>query len=325
MGAIVFALGGCRTTGRNRRQETVVTLVDRPTENEAQFVSVTCSFLGGPRNRADIIAVEDVTRPRAPSFLYPVHDSYPPMGSKASEPKHHTGAKIEEVVVPTIPQDTVDPTTPQDIQDTIPRIPQDIIDEILDYLAADSDSQSLQSCVLVSKSWAQSRQRSLFHTVVITPRNVDRWLTRFPVPEESPARHVRDLRVVIGGSDGSILDRFFEYTPCFTDLDKMSLLGRGRVKLSQGPSLWRLPKSITSLTIDVDFDVLTLMHVRDAMAQLPNLDDLALSMPSRSFSPMGRRPGIGTVLKGRFSGKLRIRDGFVDEGVVGMLLEVPSG
>ena len=227
------------------------------------------------------------------------------MDSEASEAKCPTRAKIKELaiptvsqdLIPTIPQDTV-PTIPQDIQDTIPRIPQDIIDEILDYLAADSDSQSLQSCVLVSKSWAQSRQRYLFHTIVITPRNVDRWLARFPVPEESPARHVRDLRIVIGGLDASILERFFEYTPCFTHVDRMSLLilGRGWVTLPQRPSLWQLPESVTSLTIDVNSEAFTLMHVRDVMARLPNLDGLALSMSSRSSPPMGRRLGIGAVL-----------------------------
>ena len=80
-------------------------------------------------------------------------------------------------------------------------------------------------------------------------------------------------------------------------------------------------RSVTSLAINTR--AVTLVQVRDIIAQLPNLDDLELSGFAEE---VGRKfPGIGTVLKGRFGGRLLLGDACVGEGVVNMLLEIPSG
>jgi len=205
----------------------------------------------------------------------------------------------------------------------VPKIPQDITDEISDLLAADSDFQSLQSCALLSKSWIQSCRRHLFRIAVFTSRNAARWFKTFPEPENSPAHHVRVLCVRIGGAD-CVPDRFFEYILWFTDVVKVYLLGHGSVGSSLRPSLWRLPQSITSLTIDTS--VFALVQVWEIMAQLPNLDDLSLS---GSHSPVRQgvliSPEIGMPLRGRFGGRLVLSSGWSGKGVIGKLLEVPSG
>jgi len=110
----------------------------------------------------------------------------------------------------------------------------------------------------------------------------------------------------------------------------MSFSGYGGVPLGYGqfsslwePACWKLPRSVTSLTIGTD--VVTLVQVRDIMAQLPNLDDLELSGP---LAPVDRRklPGIGTVLNSSFCGRLTLLRGTsVSEDVINMLLETPSG
>ena len=261
---------------------------------------------------------------RAPSSydrIPPATHLYTPrMGSKASKVKRPAREKNKVVTIPTITQDII-PTTPQI---TIPILPQDIVDEILDHLAADSDFQSLQACALVSKSWIRSHHpRYLFHTVIITPKNVGRWFKRFPVPEESPARHVSDLRVLIGAWGHNIPDTFLEYIWWFSNVDRLSFWGYGRSETLRGGSLWRLPESVTSLTIRTG--VLTLAHVHDAMAQLPNLDDLTLSVTQNPLFWVDNGLGIGKVLKGRFRGKLVLHDGAISEDVVNMLLEIPSG
>ena len=96
------------------------------------------------------------------------------MGSNTSKTELRTSVKTESVVVP-----------------IAPRIPPEIVNEILGHL--DTDWKSLRSCSLVSKSWVPSCRRHIFHTTVIGLEGTARWLKRFPVPEESPARHVRDL------------------------------------------------------------------------------------------------------------------------------------
>jgi len=196
----------------------------------------------------------------------------------------------------------------------VPRIPQEIIDEILDYLAGDSDLISLRSCSLVSKSWIAPCQRHLFHTVHFAPGATFGWSRTFRAPEESPAHFVRDLRVSTGGSDRL----FFEYTPWFTNVERVTLLGDGEWT----PTCWRLPESITSLTMRTD--TATLVQIRDILAQLPNLDDLSLSGANYTLNET-TSVGIGTVLKGRFGGRLQLLKGYAGMGVVDMLLEVPTG
>ena len=59
----------------------------------------------------------------------------------------------------------------------VPRIPQDITDEIPDNLA--TNFRSLRACLLVSKSWIQPCRPHHFHTVDFTSRNMGRWFKAF--------------------------------------------------------------------------------------------------------------------------------------------------
>ena len=226
----------------------------------------------------------------------------PRMRSETSKTKYSTCTKSKTVM-------------------TGPTIPQDIINEIADHLVIDSDFRSIRACALLSESSLQPCRRHLFRIVVFTPTNVDRWFKMFPSPEESPAHLVKDLRICIGGGV-CVPDKFFKYTQWFINAEKISLLGRGGFPLMGRTSLWRFPPSATSLTIDTG--VITLLQVRDIMAQLPNLDDLSLS---GSLVAMDRREllGIGAVLRGSFGGRLILSDEYADEDVINMLLEIPSG
>ena len=200
-----------------------------------------------------------------------------------------------------------------------PRIPQDIVDEILLHLAI--DLRSLRACALASKSWVPLCRRHLFHTVFLS-WGMDRWLDAFPVPEESPAHHVRALWISIRGTNW-FPDEFFEHIPRFTNVRSLSLSGAGNCLGPRLPSLWRLPESVTSLTIDIRG--VSLVGIWAIMAWLPNLDDLSLWGP---FIPADRREllGVGTLPRGRFCGKLGLRgDHCANEDVLNMLLEIPTG
>ena len=230
------------------------------------------------------------------------------MDSKTSEAKCPTTVKTEVAIVP--------------------RVPQEIIDEILDHLAVDIQVDGglavryLRSCALVSKSWIPLSRRFLFHTILFTSKNVDKWLSMFPVPEESPARHVKDLYLVVGDRN-SVPEQFLEYTPWFTNVERMALLGAGELQpWWRIPSSWRLPQSVTSLNIKASVVTLTLLQI--IMGQLPNLDDLSLSGCIRA-ADRGKSPGVRTVLRGRFGGRLGLDDEYASEEVIDMLLEIPTG
>ena len=148
-----------------------------------------------------------------------------------------------------------------------------------------------------------------------------RWLKAFPVEEESPANHVRDLHIWIGGYD-CVPEAFFEYTSWFVNVKSVALTGNGMDSPLRVPSLWRLPQSVTSLTTNTD--MFTLVQIRDIMAHLPNLDNLSLSgTPIAANKDM--LPGIGTTIKCRFGGRLQLFGEYVSEEFINMLLEIPTG
>jgi len=243
---------------------------------------------------------------RAPS-LSPSHPRPTPrMGSEISKAKCYIPVESKTVII--LPA---------------PRVPQEIIDGILDHLVADSPGLDpfLRSCSLVSKSWVPSCRRHLFHTILFTPWRVAKWLKAFPVPEESPAHHVRRLHFSLAGYYGAP-ERFFEYTPWFTNVKRVTLFRDGEFQPLRPPSFARLPPSVTSLTISAN--TLTLVHIRDIMAQLHNLNDLSLSRPL-AMVDRSALPGIGAVLRGKFGGQLRLLKGFANAEVINMLLEAPTG
>ena len=223
------------------------------------------------------------------------------MDRKASTTSHPTSGKTETAA--------------------IPRVPQEIIDEILGHIAADptfSAVISLRSCSLVSKSWVPTCQRHLFHTVTFTSKNIGKWLNAFPVPEESPAHYVRYLSAQIGERD-CIPEEFFQRTlPWFGNVKNVALWGDwyGR----QVYPFWRLPQPVTTLAIGMN--AFTLMEIRDLLARLPNLDNLSHSC---CLADDRARPVIEAVPRGRFSGRLQLLGGPAHEDLANMLLEVPTG
>lgn len=220
------------------------------------------------------------------------------MGSKLSKAKHPIPVKAKTA--------------------TIPRIPQEIVDEILAHLAADFGS--LRSCALVSRSWVPSCRRHLFHTITFTSRETYRWLEIFPVPEQSPAHHIRRLGFWTGLAYEGVPAKFFEYTPWFTNAKVLTLSGFVGFQPSQMSLSWRFPKSVTSLIVRTG--VIDLPRIWDIMALLPNLDDLSLS---GDLTDSRAPAGVGTTLSGKFGGRLELLDGIARKDVMSTLLEVPTG
>jgi len=227
------------------------------------------------------------------------------MGSKSSKVKRPAPVNTEAKAKPII----------------VPRVPQDVVDEILDHLAADSDlsgtlrpraTACLRACALVSKSWVQPCRRHLFHTVVFTPRSMKRWLKTFPIPGESPTRHIRNISLWTGDG-GPIVEKFFEYASSWPEMESIAYLWLdGGLPPLRKRSFWRLPRSTNCLAIDID----TAIHaqIRYIKAQLPNLDELQLSW---SFAAVEG----GDLL--RIDSRLLLYGEYVDDVVVDTVLEDP--
>ena len=223
------------------------------------------------------------------------------MESKTSKAKRPASAKTKVAVVP--------------------RIPQEIIDEILDHLTTDS----LQSCALVSKSWVPSCRRYLFHTIIFTTKNMNRWAETFPVPAQSPTHYVRDLR--FSTSTFTLPRVISKYTPWFTNVEKVSFFGEGMFDIVEPVWTPALPHPVTSLTFGPEMTTTDPVRIQDTKVRLSvsdNADDFLLY---GGLARVGRRTllEVETILGGEFGGELRLFGKHVVGGVVDVVLEIPSG
>jgi len=197
-----------------------------------------------------------------------------------------------------------------------PKVPQELVDEVLNHLA--DDTVTLRSCSLVAKSWIHSSHRCLFNTVFFTANDITKWNKTFPDPEDSPARHVRDLSFCFVELDVPI--DFADRMPYFSNVRKLTLIGRVATDPDFISALGRLPPSTRS--VDITFSKVLTAHIISVMKQLPNLDNLSL-MSTEWGGPIP--PGTGNLIQGGLSGKLRLRRQFAHRDLLNTLMEVPTG
>jgi len=197
-----------------------------------------------------------------------------------------------------------------------PRVPQELVDEVLDHLA--NDIATLRSCSLVTKSWIYPSRRHLFNSVFFTASEITKWNSSFPNPEDSPARLVRDLSFCYIEPDVPIdfADRIYH----FSNVKKLTLIGRTATDLGFISALGQLPPSTHSL--DITFSEVLTTHIISVMQQLPNLNNLSLTSIKRG-GPIP--PGTGKFIQCRLSGKLRLRRQSAHQDFLNILMEVPTG
>jgi len=197
-----------------------------------------------------------------------------------------------------------------------PRVPQEIVDEVLDHLA--NDTPTLRSCSLVAKSWIYPSHRHLFNSVFFTANEITKWNKSFPNPEDSPAVHVRDLSFCFIEPDVPI--DFADRIAHFSNVRKLTLIGRTAIDPGFISALGQLPPSTRS--VDITFTEVLTTHITSVMQQLPNLDNLSL-MSTKPGGPIP--PGTGKLIQCRLSGKLRLRRQLAHRDLLNMLMEVPTG
>ena len=161
--------------------------------------------------------------------------------------------------------------------------------------------RSLQSCSLVSKSWVPSCRRYLFHTIIFTSRDVNKWLKTFPMPEKSPAHYVKDLRFSLGGRCGAP-DNFSKHTPWFTNVEKMALKANmmfpsrvvgGRETLERSFDFSRFPRlqTVTSTSVGSrDLSIISLRHFRPSNPPPPHTYPMSISASLAPHAPPPTSP-----------------------------------
>lgn len=198
----------------------------------------------------------------------------------------------------------------------VPKLPQELIDEILDHLA--KDVTTLRLCSLVKKSWIYPSRRHLFNTLFLTPINVVKWNKTFPNPQDSPAGHVRDLTFRFLQHNVPI--HFADRIPYFHNVQQLTLIGRLATDPSFISALGQLPP--TTRSVDITFSKVLTAHIISVIHQLPHLDNLSLMSEEWGGAIP---PGTGNLVQSRLSGKLRLHRKSARCDLLDMLMEVPTG
>ena len=196
-----------------------------------------------------------------------------------------------------------------------PRLPQELLDEIIDHLA--DDSVSLRRCSTAARVFVPSCRSHLFKRVLFRSNNLPTWKATFPDPSISPAAYTREMRIHLASDTPTQL---VEYMPYFSNVRDLTLIG-GRCDDRRWISgIGRLPASIRSLTME--FVSVTNIQVLEIMEQLPNLDDFSLRTSKGADFPAE----AGEILRGRYGGKLDLR--LVEDfhaSIARSLLKAPEG
>ena len=120
-----------------------------------------------------------------------------------------------------------------------PRLPQELLDEIMDHLA--DDYISLRRCSAAARALVPSCRRHRFKRVVFRAHNLPTWKAIFPDPSTSPAAYTREIRIHLASDTPTQLA---EYMPYFTNVRDLTLVG-GRCENREWISnIGRLPTSI---------------------------------------------------------------------------------
>ena len=90
-----------------------------------------------------------------------------------------------------------------------PRLPQELLDEIMDHLA--DDPTSLRRCSMVARTFVSSCRRHLFRRIEFWPHNLPTWKCTFPDPSTSPAAYTREIRIQLASDAPTLLADYMPY------------------------------------------------------------------------------------------------------------------
>ena len=144
--------------------------------------------------------------------------------------------------------------------------PPEILDHIVDLLH--DDRETLKRCCLVSKAWVPRTRRRLFAHIELSSNRLKMWEKTFPDPTNSPAYHVRTLKINLDGkgAEGS------RWVRGFSRVEELSLSATRTVSTSFTP-FYNLSPSLISLHVD---SYIIHSRVLDFIHSLPLLRDLTL-------------------------------------------------
>ena len=209
-----------------------------------------------------------------------------------------------------------------------PRLPQEILDSIVDLLH--DDPEMLKQCCLVSKSWVPHTRKHLFAIVEFrTPAHLRGWKSTFPDRSNSPARYTRTLSVNCGTVIVSTTDAVeggwipaFSRVTCLelenkifsTDLEKVFT------------AFQRISATLRSLSLNTA--PLPLVPLFNFICSLPHLENLDLACRATVIDDSefgGQQAVVTSTGSPALTGVLGLLAFYGMARVVRRLLDLPNG
>ena len=194
-------------------------------------------------------------------------------------------------------------------------LPPEILDHIVNLLH--DDTETLNRCCLVSKTWIQRARRLLFAQITFKGNRLKLWKKTFPDPKTSPAYHTRTLTI-----DVDVID--VEKGDWIQGFSRVERLSASNIFTSFA-LFCKLSPSLKSLHLSLSF---LHPHVFDLIRSLPHLEDLTLISDDLACDDDkldGPLPLVPSSVSPPLTGSLRLSLGQGIASTARRLLDLPNG
>lgn len=211
-----------------------------------------------------------------------------------------------------------------------PRLPEEVLDYIVDNL--DGDEDDLENCCLVSKSWIPRTRKHLFADISLDDKwDLKSWKNAFPDPSTSPARYAKTLAIgcpedlaiedVVGGSWFSAFSRVAHLA---INIDSDMIQPETSLAPFHG-----LSPVIKSLRIRLEVATFPSSPIFNLIQSFPSLEDLDVEasekLTVRADGADRQQTPVQTSVTPAFSGSLKLYLAGASTPLLRPLLSLPTG
>jgi len=184
-----------------------------------------------------------------------------------------------------------------------PTFPQEVIDELIDWVGVGSVGQGdphLRSCSLVARTWLQTSRKHLFHSIELTSASsIGSWIRNIPSGEGGVSRYVRKLWLGCNWDQWSQRFPSVEHLRSFTRAEELRLTywcGGDTTREGVEEAFGGFGPSVRCLSISLPRgDASSFLHL---LSLFPHLDDLSI-WTSYLDESLGSLPRNAVNVRGR--------------------------
>jgi len=178
---------------------------------------------------------------------------------------------------------------------TMPDLPQELIDKIIDEVSQWDSTHDLRACCLVQKRWVERSRRHLFKEVSLyTTDHFKNWIKLIPSGSNGPYHHVRTLMyrqgtAVLGPKQ--LLDLYPGHFTSFTGLESLQIFNLSLLRFTPtsmpkafGP-IGRFMRTLVVKDVELTLNSLLMFLVHFPRLETLYLGDNLITAPEKKKQP----------------------------------------